>query len=65
MSRKDFFVPQVEEDTVVQKPTNNEVNNQPKEKKYQPEGFVSSIYGKNVIDNAYYQGVKYENKGRS
>ena len=64
MSRKDFFVPQVEDDTVVQKPTNNEVNNQPKEKKYQPEGFVSSIYGKNVIDNAYYQGVKYENKGR-
>ena len=24
----------------------------------------SSIYGKNVVDNAYYQGVKYENKGR-
>ena len=22
------------------------------------------IYGKNVVDNTYYQGIKYDNKGR-
>lgn len=59
MSRKNFFIPQVEEDTIVE----TEKKQEPK-KKYQPEGFVSSIYGKNVVDNTYYQGVKYENKGR-
>jgi hypothetical protein len=60
MAKKDFFIPQVEEDVTV------EVKEQPQEtkKKYQPEGFVSSIYGKNVVDNTYYQGVKYENRGR-
>lgn len=60
MAKKDFFIPQVEEDVTV------EVKEQPQEtkKKYHPEGFVSSIYGKNVVDNTYYQGVKYENRGR-
>ena len=56
MPKKDFFIPQIEEEVV-------ETKQEPK-KKYQPEGFVSSIYGKNVVDNTYYQGVKYENKGR-
>ena len=60
MPKKDFFIPQVEEEVVSQ--TKEQVQ-EPK-KKYQPEGFVSSIYGKNVVDNTYYQGVKYENKGR-
>lgn len=56
MAKKDFFIPQIEEEVVEKK--------QEKQKKYQPEGFVSSIYGKNVVDNTYYQGVKYDNKGR-
>ena len=56
MAKKDFFIPQIEEEVVE--------NKQEKQKKYQPEGFVSSIYGKNVVDNTYYQGVKYDNKGR-
>ena len=64
MSKKVFFVPQVEDETVVKQTTNVETSNPKQEKKYQPEAFVSSIYGKNVVDNAYYQGVKYENKGR-
>lgn len=56
MAKKDFFIPQIEEEVVDKK--------QEKQKKYQPEGFVSSIYGKNVVDNTYYQGIKYDNKGR-
>ena len=56
MAKKDFFIPQIEEENVDKK--------QEKQKKYQPEGFVSSIYGKNVVDNTYYQGIKYDNKGR-
>jgi len=58
MSRKNFVIPQVEDEVIEQK------QEQQQKKKYQPEGFVSSIYGKNVVDNTYYQGVKYENKGR-
>lgn len=58
MARNNFVIHQIEEETIEQQ------KEQTQKKKYQPEGFVSSIYGKNVVDNTYYQGVKYENKGR-
>ena len=44
MAKKDFFIPQIDEENVDKK--------QEKQKKYQPEGFVSSIYGKNVVKEA-------------
>lgn len=59
MSKKDFFIPQITDD--------NEIENQKDDsskKKYQPEGFVSSIYGKNVVDNNYFPGIKYDNGAR-
>lgn len=56
MGKKDFFIPQIPDDSVEEE--------REKEKKYKPEGFVSSIYGKNVVGNSYYPGVKYSNGGR-
>ncbi len=61
MAKKDFYIPQIEgEEIKLEKNDNeNETN-----KKYQSEGFISSIYGKNTKDNSYYHGVQYGNNGR-
>ncbi len=59
MAKKDFFIPQIEEDQIEEQKQQEE-----QKKKYQPEGFVSSVYGKNVVDNTYYPGIKYSNGGR-
>ena len=59
MAKKQFFIPQVEEepkksglDGVVIPPR--------KEEKYESEGFISSLYGRNVKNTDYYPGVGKE-----
>lgn len=59
MSKKDFFIPQITDENDI-----NEQQEDSSKKKYQPEGFVSSIYGKNVVDNNYFPGIKYDNGAR-
>lgn len=58
MGRKDFYIPQIPDEN------SDELRGKEQEKKVKPEGFVSSIYGKNVVGNTYYPGVKYSNQGR-
>lgn len=62
MVKKDFYIPQIEEDDKYE--VNSNFEEETEKQKYQPEGFVSSLYGKNVKDNAYFHGVKYDNGGR-
>ena len=64
MPRKNFYIPQIDEDEELEESSlENTEEKQPK-KKYVSDGFVSSIYGKNVKDDSYYPGVKYGNGGR-
>lgn len=58
MGKKDFYIPQIPDEN------SDELRGKEQEKKVKPEGFVSSIYGKNVVGNTYYPGVKYSNQGR-
>lgn len=63
MANKNFFIPQVVDEMVNDEGHNDNVAPESK-KKYEFEGFVSSIYGKNVKNNTYFHGVKYGNEGR-
>ncbi len=59
MVKEEFFIPQLRDENEELKKQQEE-----KKKKFQPEGYVSSIYGKNIKDNNYYPGIKYDNGGR-
>lgn len=61
--RENFFIPQITDDEVEVK-EETVVQKAPSKPSYKPEGFVSSLYGKNVKDNSYYHGVEYGNGGR-
>ena len=56
MANKDFFIPQVEDDEIEEKKqtAEQEVVFPKKEKTYESEGFISSLYGRNVKNDGYY-----------
>jgi len=56
MANKDFFIPQVEDDEIEEKKqtVEQEVVSPKKEKTYESEGFISSLYGRNVKNDGYY-----------
>lgn len=61
MAKKQFYIPQVEDNEQEQEQV---FSSDGSKTKYESEGFVSSLYGKNVKDNAYFHGVKYDNGGK-
>lgn len=54
-NKKNFYIPRIEGEM--------QQNSQREEKKYRPEGYVSSISGYNVKNEDVFPYVKYENKG--
>ena len=62
MAKKEFFIPQIqdekEEDVI------EEESLKTQKPKYQSDGFVSSLYGKNVKDTDYIPGVAYGNNAK-
>lgn len=61
MARKNFFIPQITEEEKDEIITEEQVEKKPK---YQSDGFVSSLYGKNVKDTDYIPGVAYGNNAK-
>lgn len=61
MSRKNFFIPQIKEE---EKEDIIEEETIERKTKYQSDGFVSSLYGKNVKDADYVPGVAYGNNAK-
>ena len=57
MSKKQFFIPQIEEETNKDDLSQNIIPPR-KEEKYESEGFISSLYGRNVKNTDYYPGVE-------
>ena len=57
MSKKQFFIPQIEEETKKDDLSQNIIPPR-KEEKYESEGFISSLYGRNVKNTDYYPGVE-------
>ena len=62
-NKKNFFIPQIEEDQNEVKQENNNANAQKKEN-YKTEKFVSPIFGTRVKDDDYYPSFSYQNGGR-
>lgn len=61
MAKKDFFIPQIQDDKVEEEV----VVEQPVQKpKYQSDGFISSIYGKNVKNVDYIPSTDYGNNAK-
>ncbi len=65
MAKKDFFIPQVEDDEqekktkeVEPKVETSKVETSKQENTYESEGFISTIYGRNVKNTGYYPGVE-------
>ena len=65
MAKKDFFIPQVEDDEqekktkeVEPKVETSKVEKSKQEDTYESEGFISTIYGRNVKNAGYYPGVE-------
>lgn len=63
MDKKNFFIPQIEEDKKEEK-ENNQKNDTPKKENYQTEKFVSPIFGTRVKDKDYYPTYSYQNGGK-
>ena len=59
--KKNFFIPQIEEDP---KEENKDNTSEKKKENYQSEKFVSPIFGTRVKDNDYYPSFSYQNGGR-
>ena len=53
MAKKQFFIPQIEEETKKDDLSQNIIPPR-KEEKYESEGFISSLYGRNVKNADYY-----------
>ena len=52
--KKNFFIPQIEEDPKEENNENNGNTSEKKKENYQSEKFVSPIFGTRVKDNDYY-----------
>ena len=63
-NKKNFFIPQIEEDQNEVKQENNNNVNTPKKENYKTEKFVSPIFGTRVKDDDYYPSFSYQNGGR-
>ena len=64
-NKKNFFIPQIEEDQNEVKQENNSNNtNVQKKENYKTEKFVSPIFGTRVKDDDYYPSFSYQNGGR-
>lgn len=62
--KKNFFIPQIEEDPKEENNENNGNTSEKKKENYQSEKFVSPIFGTRVKDNDYYPSFSYQNGGR-
>ncbi len=63
-NKKNFFIPQIEEDQNEVKQENNNNENVQKKENYKTEKFVSPIFGTRVKDDDYYPSFSYQNGGR-
>ena len=64
MDKKNFFIPQIEEDKPEEKDNNQQRKEAPKKENYQTEKFVSPIFGTRVKDKDYYPSYSYQNGGK-
>ena len=63
-NKKNFFIPQIEEDNNEVKNEQNNNTNVQKKENYKTEKFVSPIFGPRVKDDDYYPSFSYQNGGR-
>ncbi|MBO7078233.1 MAG: DNA translocase FtsK [Bacilli bacterium] len=64
MDKKNFFIPQIEEDKTEGKENTSNQQEKPKKENYQTEKFVSPIFGTRVKDKDYYPTYSYQNGGK-
>ena len=64
MDKKNFFIPQIEEDKTEEKESTSNQQEKPKKENYQTEKFVSPIFGTRVKDKDYYPTYSYQNGGK-